>query len=106
MDNTNVIPKDILEWCFVVGALILGTFGFLYNTYTSAMFAYDDVPDIVNFLCTFCRVLVLSITMLTGLAIFTSYQNNAGIPVWIIVGCVTTVNLFSIILAFFKMRKI
>jgi hypothetical protein len=31
-------PKDILEWCFVLGALDFGVFGFLYSTYATASF--------------------------------------------------------------------
>jgi hypothetical protein len=89
-------PKDILEWCFVVGALDFGVFGFLYSVYATASFQNQTRPPIVNFLRRFCWAVALVLVVLTGLAIFIAFEAKVGIPVWVIIGCFIVLALFSL----------
>jgi hypothetical protein len=97
-------PKDILEWCFVLGALDFGVFGFLYSTYATASFqaapANPVRPPITRYLKQFCRAVVLVLIVLTGLAAHTSYQAAMVWQVWVIVACFILLAGFSLVLVF------
>jgi hypothetical protein len=92
--------KDILEWCFVLGALDFGVFGFLYSTYATASFQatpeHPIRPPITRYLKQFCRAVVLVLVVLTALAAHTSYQAAVGFQVWVIVACFVLLTLFSL----------
>jgi hypothetical protein len=99
--------KDILEWCFVLGALDFGVFGFLYSTYAAACFQatpeHPELPSITKFLKQFCRVVVLVLALLTALAAYTSYQAKTIWHVWVIVACFALLTAYSVRL-FWKME--
>jgi hypothetical protein len=83
--------KDILNWCFTLGALNFGVFGFLYTTYAAAFAQVTEdnpfPPHIVRPLKWFCRVLAGVLIILTVLAVVTSYDAGASVSTWIIVLC-------------------
>jgi hypothetical protein len=95
-------PKDILEWCFVLGALDFGVFGFLYATYATASFQatpeHPIRPPITRFLKQFCRAVVLVLVVLTGLAAYVSYEAAVHWQVCVIVACFVLLTLFSLAL--------
>jgi hypothetical protein len=93
-------PKDILEWCFVLGALDFGVFGFLYSTYATASFQATPAnpvrPPITGYLKQFCRAVVVVLVVLTGLAAYVSYDAAVSWQVWIIVACFVLLTGFSL----------
>lgn len=102
--------KDIIEWCFVVGALIFGVFGFLYSVYANALFVEGPPPPIVGYLRNVCRVLIAILAILTVLAGATNYHCQqallswSSVSTWIIVLCFAVVTSCSLYLAYNKMR--
>jgi hypothetical protein len=96
--------KDILEWCFVLGALDFGVFGFLYSAYATASFQATPAnpvrPPITGYLKRFCQAVVTVLIILTVLAAYTSYSVMAGFQVWIIVFCFFLLTGFSLVLVF------
>lgn len=91
--------KAILDWCFVIGSLNLGVFGFLYSTYASAKLASKDTP-ITGYIRTFCRMLVAVLFALAALAAYTAHIAKVGASAWIIVVCLVIVVLFAARLAY------
>ena len=85
----TIETKDILNWCFTVGALVFGVFGFLYSTYAAAKFQattdHLDLPAIVKFLRVFCWAIALVLMVLTSLAAVASFGASVGPQTWIIV---------------------
>lgn len=83
--------KDILNWCFTVGALNFGVFGFLYTTYAFALSQVTEdaplPPPIVYRLKWFCRAVSSVLVVLTVLAIITGYNAGVGLSTWLIVLC-------------------
>lgn len=91
--------KAVLDWCFVIGSLNLGVFGFLYSAYASAKFASKDSP-ILGYIRNFCRVLAGILAVLVGLSVYIAYGSGFGFPAWIVVICMIVVAAFAIGLAF------
>ena len=96
--------KEILNWCFTVGALDFGVFGFLYSTYAVASFQATPTspvrPPITRYLRLFCRVIVSVLVVLTLLAAYTSYDAMVSFQTWIIVICFAVLAGFSLVLAY------
>lgn len=106
-----VEAKDILNWCFTLGALIFGVFGFLYSTYAAASLQAAPVrAPITQYLRYFCRALAFIITLLTAVSIVTSYKTGIslstwiGFSVWSMVACLAVLTGFSVVLAYKKME--
>jgi hypothetical protein len=95
--------KDILEWCFVLGALDFGVFGFLYSIYATASFQATPTSPvrqpITGYLKLFCWVVVAVMIVLTLLAAYTSYTAAVVFQVWVIVFCFFLLTGFSLVLA-------
>jgi hypothetical protein len=98
-----VEARDILGWCFTVGALDFGVFGFLYSTYAAASFqATPELParpPITECLRYFCFATVFVLTVLTVLAAYTSFRAEVGFVTWSIVMCFVVLTGFSVVLA-------
>ena len=92
--------KDILNWCFTIASLNFGVFGFLYSTYAAAMLQAPAVPPITRFLREFCWTISFILTVLTGLAAYTSYFAAVGISTWVIVSCFIILTGYSVRLAY------
>jgi hypothetical protein len=94
-----VTNKDVLEWCFVVGALDLSVFGSIFGVYAGARFAAQTVPRIVSVLRWTCRALAFVLTILTLTSIYICLTENIAFLAWVIVGSLALVAVFAIILS-------
>ncbi|WP_310630675.1 hypothetical protein [Paraburkholderia sp.] len=102
--------KDILEWCYVVGTLQFGVFGFLYSVFATAALAKGPRPPITVYLRQFCRVIaitLLALTLTAGVGTYNAWLalglTFAGVALWIILASLALVTGYSLILAFWKM---
>lgn len=105
MKSESVIEtKDILTWCFTVGALDFGVFGFLFSTYAAASFQADPMnpsrPLITHYLKRFCQATVVVLAVLTVVAAVTLYQEGTGIATWRDVALWCIMGCFLVLLAF------
>jgi hypothetical protein len=98
--DITIPPEKILEWCFFMGSLDLAVFGFAYATYANATFDEAFPPPIVDFLKSFCWLLVAVLIVLAGLAGYIANQANISGPVWVIIGCLGIVVFASAVLAY------
>jgi Mn2+/Fe2+ NRAMP family transporter len=96
----QIESKEILGWCFTIASLVFGVFGFLYSTYAGAMSQDAAAPPISRYLRQFCWVLAFILTVLTALAVFTSYNAAVDASTWVIVACFVVLTIFSLRLAF------
>lgn len=103
--------KDILEWCYVVGALDFGVFGFLYSVYATAMFTDGAPPPIVGFLRSFCRIIstvLLALTLVaaveTSLWLSEHEFTFVGLSIVVFLASLAVLTGYAIYLAFKKMR--
>jgi hypothetical protein len=103
-EKPMIEAKDILEWCFTVGALVFGVFGFLYSTYAAAMFQLtrgdSAPPPIAKDLKCICWTLTIVLLALTVTSFVTSYEAGVTLSVWAIVVCFFVLTVVSLILAY------
>jgi len=96
--------KDILDWCFTLAALVFGVFGFLYSVFATASFQASperpERPPITAFLRKFCRVAVLVLFVLTGLAFVVCLKSAVSWETWVIVTVIAILTFFSASLAY------
>jgi heme/copper-type cytochrome/quinol oxidase subunit 3 len=96
--------KDTLGWCFTLGAMSLGVFGFAFSTYASALIAHPtEPPPIVDSLRWFCRLLMLALIAISALTIAVAYQACAPTATWVLV-CVLAVTTLLCAVLTIKMR--
>jgi hypothetical protein len=102
--------KDILEWCYVVGTLQFGVFGFLYSVFAQAALGKGPRPPITIYLRRFCRVIVSVLSVLTlmlGVCTYLAFEGTgltfAGVAIWILFTNLVVVTAYSLHLAFFQM---
>jgi hypothetical protein len=93
-------PKRYSWLVFHRCSLVFGVFGFLYSTYAAAMSQDAAAAPISRYLRHFCRVLAFILTVLTALAVVTSYNVGVDISTWVIVACFVILTLFSVGLVF------
>lgn len=101
--GTYVIEaKDVLNWCFTLGALVFGVFGFLYTAYAAAFAQVTREnplpPPIVQSLKWFCRLLTGVLIVLTILSVVVSYNIAAALSVWIIILCFVVLTVVAVIM--------
>jgi hypothetical protein len=90
--------KTILDWCFVIGSLNFSVLGFVYGIYANARLNNLGDLAILSFLRMYCSVIVSVIWTLTALAGFIAFSISARPAVWIVVGCLAIVSVFSLVL--------
>jgi hypothetical protein len=106
----TVETKDILDWCFTVGAVDFGVFGFLYSVFAAALTQatreHGTPGPIIKTLHAMCWAAVAVLVVLTAIAGITSFKAGIGVAVWSdiavwgIVGCFVVLVAFSAYLAF------
>jgi hypothetical protein len=60
----------LLGWCFSMGSLTFGVFGFIYGIYASARLSDKEHLEIVGFLVSFCTALMVVLGIETALAVY------------------------------------
>lgn len=102
--------KDILEWCYVVGTLQFGVFGFLYSVFASAALGKGPRPPITIHLRRFCKMIVLVLTALTltaGVGTYLAFEivgvTFIGVAIWVLFANLAAVNAYAFYLAFRQM---
>lgn len=103
----GIEPKDILNWCFTVGAMVFGVFGFLYSVYATGMFQVTPErpmpPPITIYLRRFCRVIATILVVMTVMAGTTAFRATVGWETWVIIVCLAALTTFSVRLAWKRM---
>ena len=96
-----VQSKDIIEWCLVLGALILSVYGFLFSVYINLINTdKPPPPEAAVFLRTFCRVLAGVLIALCAISIWSGATSECfiGWQAWAVIACFFVTVVFSAIL--------
>lgn len=96
--DTFIDDKTLLDWCFSVGSLNFGVFGFVYSIYATASLDGKGHLEIVAILRRFCGVLAFVMTMLTIVAILAAWNISARPAVWVIIACFVVTSAYSVYL--------
>ncbi|MFL9994254.1 hypothetical protein PQR34_25880 [Paraburkholderia sediminicola] len=88
--------KDTLGWCFTLGSMSLGVFGFAYSNYASAVMMHPPgkAPAIVKSLRWFCRWLTVSLLAISCITSFSAYQSCATAGAWALVCILVATTVF------------
>ncbi|MCC8396325.1 hypothetical protein LJ656_27420 [Paraburkholderia sp. MMS20-SJTR3] len=92
--------KDVLEWCIVLSALILGVYGFLFSVYVTAVNTMKAPPSAFLFLRQFCCVLTGVLVALCVIAAWSGLtaEHFIGWKAWSVLFCLFVVTAYSFLL--------